>query len=389
MAFTINKLRQQPAWIALIIFIALCLWVASGMLKAQNEDGSSKRKNAEIPLVKVTVQNVTADEVTREISLYGRTEPNRIATLRAEVKGLVEEVYVQEGDRVTKGQKIISLENSDVVSRLRSANATLKQREVELKGAQSLKRQGFQSQTALAQANANVEMAKADRVSFELAVFKSQIIAPFDGIINQRFVEVGDYLKIGDNVAVLVDLDPLVITANVTEINVQGLKTQQQATGRMVSGDMLQGKIRFISSISEPGTNTFKIEVEVPNPDFSQMAGISTQLALPLETTWAMRISPAVMALDEQGNLGVKTVVDEHVKFVPIDIVKSDSQGVWLTGMGQQADIITLGHGFVRDGDKVEVVRIDESGNTSDDISSDSLSSTTLPSTTLHIKSNQ
>lgn len=389
MAFTINKLRQQPAWIALIIFIALCLWVASGMLKAQNEDGSSKRKNAEIPLVKVTVQNVTADEVTREISLYGRTEPNRIATLRAEVKGLVEEVYVQEGDRVTKGQKIISLENSDVVSRLRSANATLKQREVELKGAQSLKRQGFQSQTALAQANANVEMAKADRVSFELAVFKSQIIAPFDGIINQRFVEVGDYLKIGDNVAVLVDLDPLVITANVTEINVQGLKTQQQATGRMVSGDMLQGKIRFISSISEPGTNTFKIEVEVPNPDFSQMAGISTELALPLETTWAMRISPAVMALDEQGNLGVKTVVDEHVKFVPIDIVKSDSQGVWLTGMGQQADIITLGHGFVRDGDKVEVVRIDESGNTSDDISSDSLSSTTLPSTTLHIKSNQ
>jgi multidrug efflux system membrane fusion protein len=100
------------------------------------------------------------------------------------------------------------------------------------------------------------------------------------------------------------------------------------------------------------------------------MAGMSTELALPLEKTWAMRISPAVMALDEQGNLGVKTVVDEHVKFVPIDIVKSDSQGVWLTGMGQQADIITLGHGFVRDGDKVEVERIDESINTSSNLSS-------------------
>lgn len=375
MAFSINKLRQQPAWIALIIFIAICLWVASGMLKVQNEDVLSKPKNAEIPLVKVTVQSVTAQEVTREISLYGRTEPDRIVTLRAEVIGLVKEVHVQEGERVTKGQKIISLENSDVVSRLRSAKATLNQREVELKGAQSLKRQGFQSKTALAQAKANVEMAKADTVTFELAVIKSQIIAPFDGIINQRFVEVGDYLKIGDNVAVLVDLDPLVITANVTEMNVQGLKTQQQATGRMASGDMLQGKIRFISSISERGTNTFRIEVEVPNPDFSQMAGISTELALPLETTWAIRISPAVMSLDEKGNLGVKTVVDEHVKFIPIDIVKSDSLGVWLTGMGQQADIITLGHGFVRDGDKVEVVRIDEGINTSD-----SLSSTNLPS---------
>ena len=370
MAFTINKLKQQPAWIALIIFIALCLWVASGMLKAQNENDSDNPKRTAIPLVKVTVEHVNADEVTREINLYGRTEPDRIATLRSEVKGLVKDVHVQEGERVSKGQKIISLEKSDIVSRLQSAKATLRQREVELKGAESLKAQGYQSQTALAQATANLEMAKADRVSYQLAVFKSQIIAPFDGIINQRFVEVGDFLKEGDNIAILVDLDPLVITANVTEINVQGLKTQQLATGRMVSGDRLQGKIRYISSISEPGTNTFKIEVEVPNPDFTQMAGMSTELALPLETTWAMRISPAVMALDEQGNLGVKTVVDGHVKFVPIDIVKSDSQGVWLSGMGQQADIITLGHGFVRDGDKVEVVRTDEGRNSSNSLSS-------------------
>lgn len=375
MAFTINKLRQQPAWIALIIFITLCLWVASGMLKAQNENDSSQRKSAEISLVKVTVEHIIADEVTREISLYGRTEPDRLATLRSEVKGLVKEVHVQEGERVSQGQKIISLEKSDFVSRLQSAKATLKQREVELKGAQALKEQGYQSQTALAQATANLEMARADTVSFALAIFKSEIIAPFDGIINQRFVEVGDFLKEGDNIAILVDLDPLVIAANVTEINVQALKIQQQATGRMVSGDMLQGKIRYISSISEPGTNTFKIEVEVPNPDYTQMAGMSTELALPLETTWAMRISPAVMALDEQGNLGVKTVVDNHVKFVPIDIVKSDSQGVWLSGMGQQADIITLGHGFVRDGDKVDVVRVDEAKNASSNLSTNSVSS--------------
>ncbi|WP_339724705.1 efflux RND transporter periplasmic adaptor subunit [uncultured Paraglaciecola sp.] len=370
MAFTLNKLRQQPAWIALIIFIALCLWVASGMLKAQNDNESATPKSTEIPLVKVTVEHIIADQVTREISLYGRTEPDRIATLRSEVKGLVTAVHVQEGERVSQGQKIISLEKGDYESRLQSAQATLKQRQVELKGAESLGKQGYQSQTALAQASANLEMAKADVVSFQLAVSRTQIVAPFDGIINERFIEVGDYLKEGDQVAKLVDLDPLVITANVTEANVKGLKTQQHATGRTVSGDVLQGKIRYISSISELGTNTFKIEVEVPNADYSQMAGMSTELALPLETTWAMRISPAVMALDEQGNLGVKIVVNEHVKFVPIDIVKSDSQGVWLTGMGQSADIITLGHGFVREGDKVEVARIDEAANTPNSLSS-------------------
>jgi multidrug efflux system membrane fusion protein len=70
----------------------------------------------------------------------------------------------------------------------------------------------------------------------------------------------------------------------------------------------------------------------------------------------AVRITPSVMALDEDGNLGVKTVVNEHVKFIPIDIVKSDSQGVWLGGMGDITDVITLGHGFVRDGDKVNAI---------------------------------
>jgi multidrug efflux system membrane fusion protein len=363
MAFTLTKLRQQPAWIAFFLFITLCIWVASGMLNAEDEQGTQGTKQPPAPLVKVTVTHVMADQVTREINLYGRTEPDRIATLRAEITGLVSHVHVQQGQSVVTGQKIISLENAGYLSEVESAKASLSQREVELTAAEALGKQGYQSKTALAQAQAALAIAKAELIAKQLIVFKSQIIAPFDGIINERFVEIGDFLKDGDKIAMLVDLDPLVITANVTETHVAGLKVQQLAAGRLVSGDLLEGRIRYISRVSEPGTNTFKVEVAVPNPDFQQVAGMSTELALPIETIWAIRITPAVMALDEKGNLGVKTVVDQHVKFVPIDIVKSDSQGVWLSGMGQQADIITLGHGFVRDGDKVAVVRAEQNIN--------------------------
>ncbi|MEP2653849.1 MAG: HlyD family efflux transporter periplasmic adaptor subunit, partial [Paraglaciecola sp.] len=199
---------------------------------------------------------------------------------------------------------------------------------------------------------------------------RAEITAPFDGILNQRFVEVGDLLKDGDKIAELVDLDPLVINAQVTEANINSLTKGQPASGRMVSGEVLQGQVRYVSSVSDGGTNTFKIEVAVPNPDFTQVAGMSTELALPLQKTWAVRITPAVMALDNDGNLGVKTVVDEHVKFVPIDIVKSDSEGVWLSGLGEAADVITLGHGFVVDGDKVEVVYADKASKESQTLSS-------------------
>ncbi|MGS2719557.1 efflux RND transporter periplasmic adaptor subunit [Paraglaciecola aestuariivivens] len=362
------KFKQQPIWLALIIVVILCVWLASGMLKADNRP-ETPNKQQSFPLVKVTVERFNAEQVTREISLYGRTEPDRIATIRAEVKGLVKQVHVQEGQSVTKGQKLVSLEKADYQSRLSSAQATLKQREVELAGAQKLQTQGYQSQTALAQAVANLEQAKAEVTQYQLMVQRTEILAPFDGIINERFVEQGDLLKDGDSVAKLVDLDPLVISANVTENHIQQLVHEQAAIGRMVSGEVLEGKIRYISSISEPGTNTFKIEVAVPNPNFSTLAGISTELALPLQKTWAIRITPSVMALDEEGNIGVKIVQNDQVKFVPIDIVKSDSQGVWLSGMGQQADVIILGHGFVRHGDKVQVNRVESTQTSASAIS--------------------
>jgi len=363
MSSVLTKLRQQPAWIALAIVIVLTLWIASGMLfagDAAKTNPNKVEKHHVSPLVKVTVSLTHAEEVNREITLYGRTEPDRIATLRAEVKGLVQEIYVQEGQFVAAGEKILRLESTDAANRLLSAKAMLKQREMELDGAKSLGKQGYQSQVTLAQAQANLAMAQTEVNNLQLAISKALITAPFAGVVNERFVEVGDLLRDGDQIASLVDLDPLVITANVTQGNVQGLQVNQLAAGRLVGGEIVEGKVRFISSVSEPGTNTFKIEVAVPNPGQKQLAGMSTELALPLQKTWAIRVTPSVMALDEEGNLGVKTVVDKHVKFIPIDIVKSDSQGVWLSGMGQQADIITLGHGFVRDGDEVDAVYADE-----------------------------
>ncbi len=86
-------------------------------------------------------------------------------------------------------------------------------------------------------------------------------------------------------------------------------------------------------------------------------AGFSTQLNIELPTEPAMLLSPAFMALDEQGNIGVKVVNDDNiVEFKSVNLAKSTEQGVWLWGLGEQANVITLGQGFVRAGDKVEPV---------------------------------
>lgn len=356
-----HRLHKQPFWIAIVILVAIIAWVASGTGATQANDEPRTTTANEAPIAKVRIQSMQAQSVNRDISLYGRTEPDRMTTLRAEVKGVVQDVFVQEGQQVKAGQPLVRLDENDLAQRLRSAKALLAQREIELDAAKSLDQKGFQSKANLAAAQANVEAAKASVDGLLLAIDNLVISAPYDGVLNERFVEVGDLLKDGDQVATVVDLDPLVIVADVTENHVHQLSLGQSASGRMVSGEVLEGSIRYISSTSNVGTNTFKIEVSVPNADLSYMAGMSTELAIPLEQTWAVKITPAVMALDEQGNLGVKTVVDSRVRFVPIDVVKSDSEGVWLGGLGERADVITLGHGYVRDGDIVEASYADGS----------------------------
>ncbi len=115
-----------------------------------------------------------------------------------------------------------------------------------------------------------------------------------------------------------------------------------------------------MSRISSASTNTFPIEIEIDNSDGLLPAGVSAEVKLNLETRDAIKVTPAMLALDEAGNLGVKTLVSvddaPSVKFVGIQLVKAEQDGVWLTGLGQKVDIITVGQGFVRDGDSVIAV---------------------------------
>ena len=351
----ITRFRQQPIWLALIISLALILWIMSGMVSGQTE--GPKKSQLKAPLQKVEVTTFVADRVAKEVAIYGRTEPDRMVTLRAELGAKIEDILAEEGSPVKEGQSLFKLDENDLPQQIRSARAFVEQRRLELKGAESLQQQGLQSEVTIALARANLESAKSTHTALEIALDNTLVKAPYDGIFDTQMVEIGDYVGVGDPIATIVDLNPLVIKADVTENDVALLHKGKIATARLVSGEQMMGEIRYIASISNEGTNTFEVEVAVPNPNAQYLAGMSTQLTIPLDETWAVRVTPAVMALDERGELGIKTVSEnDTVVFTPINMVKSDNDGVWLSGLGQQADIITLGQGFVRHGDRVEVV---------------------------------
>ena len=360
---------QRPWLISLILFIAIAIWLALGISDAE-EAPLHQESSFQAPLAKVVYQTFHSHETAKTVDLYGRTAPDRQARLGAEVAGRIIALDVKKGSAVKKGQPLVRIDKADLEVQLQRAKAALDVREKEFKAAKSLKSRGLQGEVAYSSAQSNLVEARAVVKRAQLNLTNTIIRAPFDGILDELMIEVGDFVGVGDPVATILDLEQVVLEANISERHVQGLKVGEKAAVRFVNGQQLEGSVRYISRISSPATNTFPIEIELPNPGSAIPAGVSAEVSLELDLQLATKISPAMLALDEDGNLGVKALYpatgqnshgelgeQRKVYFVPVQLVKAEQDGVWLAGLGASADIITIGQGFVRDGDSVLAVK--------------------------------
>lgn len=347
-----KTIDQKPYILAILVSIALAAW----MLSAAPADNASPKKSSSssddiIPSVEIT--SFTPVPVSRSIELYGRTEPKRVVNLSSEIEGSVAKIRANDGDFVKQGQVILELVKDDKYEQIVHAKALVKQRRIEFQGAKSLSDKGLQGKSTLEQAYAALVAAKANVKYREVQLEKTTIRAPFTGFLNTRKVEVGTYVRKGDALFQIVDLSKLVVKANITEKYINQLSDDINITVQLVDGNSVPGKMRYIASVSDQGTNTFPVEVEINNPQQKMKAGVSTEMLIEFKSELAIKVTPALLSLDSLGNLGVKTVEDEVVIFTPIDLIKAENDGVWLGGFTGETNVITLGQGFVRPGDKV------------------------------------
>ncbi|MGR5236680.1 efflux RND transporter periplasmic adaptor subunit [Vibrio alfacsensis] len=357
----------RPWLVSLTLIIVLAAWLAMGQFNVNAQDDKKPphhSQSGETPVAKVMFDTFIAQPTSKTIELYGRTAPNRQARLGAEVAGKIIRLNVQKGQAVQQGQVIANIDKRDLDIQLQRAKAMLSVKEKEFKAAQSLKNRGLQGEVAFASAQAALVDARANFSNVETALKNTEVKAPFDGILDHRFVELGDFVGVGDPIATVIDLKKLLIEADVSERHIQYLAEGQQAEVRTIDNRHHQGTIRYIGRVSSSSTNTFPIEIEIDNSESAMPAGISAEVLLSLSEVLAVKVTAAMLALDEQGNLGIKTLREQHVHFVPIQLVKAENDGVWLSGLGDQVDIIVLGQGFARDGDLVMATKVEDAIDT-------------------------
>jgi multidrug efflux system membrane fusion protein len=306
----------------------------------------------------VRVRTVEARPWQREVVIRGKTAASRSVKLRAETPGRIGKVLVDEGRRVRAGEALAEIDVAERAAALAEADALLRQRTVEYNAARALAAKGYRSDTKLAEAAAQLDAARARVSQMKTDIARTTIRAPFDGILEKRFVELGDYVKVGDDIGRIVDLDPVLVVGALSEREVALLKVGAEATASLVDGRRLTGTIRFVAAVADPATRTFRVEVELPNADGLIRDGITSQITLPAAEVRAHFLSPSLLSLDERGQLGVKAVgADNRVLFHPIELLADKPGGIWVAGLPHRITLISVGQEFVKPGQRVSPVR--------------------------------
>jgi len=361
---------KKSVLIAVLLAIAAAGWIVSGQFgdaapseatadaAVSSEDAASSQDAGHMT---VRVRDLVARQLVQEIAITGATQASRQVDLRAATEGQVAEILTTRGDRVEENAVIARLMPDERYARLAEHKARLTQRQIEYNAARELNDKGFRSETSLAAAAAELDAAKAVVRQVEIDIERTQLRAPFAGIIDAGHVEVGDYVKVGDIAATIVDLNPLLVIGFITEREVGQLDIGATGTARLVTGETVEGLITFVSPIADPATRTYRFELTIDNPDLTMRDGITAGISIPGRQSMAHFVSPAILTLNDDGVVGIRSVdAGNTVRFLPIQILADTPDGIWLGGLPEKVRAIVVGQDFVVEGETVVPVPEDK-----------------------------
>ena len=182
---------------------------------------------------------------------------------------------------------------------------------------------------------------------------RTEVKAPFSGYI-EKIVKPGNFLERGQICATIIQLNPITFVAEVPESDINKVNEGQQVILNLITGETIEGNLTFVSKSASNLTRTFKVEAEIENKNGFIRDGITSEMIIKTSKIKAHKITPSVLMLNDKGILGIKVIRDlEIVKFLPVTILEDSEDGIWVTGIPNQIQLITQGQGFVEDDQKV------------------------------------
>ncbi|PIT83536.1 efflux RND transporter periplasmic adaptor subunit [Limnohabitans sp. 15K] len=350
------------------------VWACVGFLGIASTclaDESPKAAAAK-PSLTVTVATPQTASLAQKISANGSLAAWQEAIIGAEANGLkINEVLVNVGDRVQRGDVLANLQSDTLRAELAQAEAALaeatasaQEAKAQSDRARSLQQQGFFSSAQLSQtlsadasAQARVQSARALVQLQTVRLSQTQVRAPDAGVISARQATVGSVVGAGTELFRLIRQGRIEWRAEVTAAEIGRIQVGAPAQVKAASGQVLQGKVRMVAPSVDAQTRNAIVYVDLPSATGSARAGMYAQGEIALGQSQALTVPQAAVVVRDGFSYVYTVGADQKVSQLKVQTGRQSGDRVEVTsGLKADARVVASGGAFLNQGDTVRVV---------------------------------
>lgn len=285
----------------------------------------------------------------------GVSKASKKINLLSETSGQIYRIHHKKGHTIDINETLATIQLEDRSQSLKQIKAAYELAKHNLNIVKQLAKDNFRSDINLKTAQVEYETAATNLAKIEKEIKNTVISAPFKGVLGDVLLEEGSVVGPGTQVATLLNLDPILIQLYISEKDYGRVTLNHSAQMHFANDETLSGKITFISSIADPKTHMFLVEVSADNPEFKIPEGATSQVDIPTIEQKVHKINPSILSIDPDGNMAVKVINAENkVESYPVKLAQSVGDVIWVTGLPDDAIIIDYGSNFVNTGEKVQ-----------------------------------
>lgn len=367
---------------SLLITLSVFLIFPAMAADVEKEKGTKKKvekketKKRAPRAVPVSVAEVEEREVQLALKMVGSTVPYRESRVAAQMGGVVSAVHFEPGQMVLKGAKLVSLDRSNILLSIKAAKSVLSTSELRLAEARKkLSRSSTLKETkAISQTGYETDLFKVRTHEQDLVRVKSElerlhrnlrlmtVHAPFQGFVIDKKTEIGQWIRTGEPVALMVDLSIIIVEARLPERYIEEVKQGMQV---LVSFDALGGKkfegiIDSVLPVADVGSRTFPLQISMPNPDLRIKGGLLARVTISGNSRTVLLVPKDALVLDK-GRATVIVIRKNKTRQIGVKLGQAYGHMMEITGRVKKGDkVVVKGNERLFPGQTVKIV-FDES----------------------------
>ena len=307
----------------------------------------------------VRIKQVNLESLSIKSTYVGYLLPNKRVLMRSEIDGVIEKIDFEEGDEITKGKRLVDISTKEHRLKLKIAITDSNLADINIKRDEKLAAQNLISNAQLDQTRTRAESASLNKELAEISLNKSLISSPLKGTIKTRHIKVGEFVRKGDKLVEILDIDKILVKVNIPEQEILSIQVGQNVEVALyiMEKKTFLGIVKNIGLEADSSNRTFPVEILVDNKERQLRAGMLARATFTKSVDQDQIVIPRHTVLErDQGR--VVYVFEDGKAFrrdITIGLSQLDQVQV-VQGLNKGELIVVEGHTKLTDGEEVNVV---------------------------------